>query len=66
MSDMVNDEVEQAFREGYKKGCEQAEIYKDILRETLPILKEANFFPNYELSKEADDLYDRIKKAIAR
>ena len=66
MSDMVNDEVEQAFREGFIKGSEQAEIYKDILRETLTILKEANFFPNYELSKKADELYDSIKKAIAR
>lgn len=66
MSDIVNDEVEQAFREGFKAGSEQAETYKDILRKTLPILKEANFFPNYELNKEADELYDRIKKAIAR
>lgn len=60
----VNDEVEQAFREGFKAGSEQAAVYKDILRETLPILKEANFFPNYELSKAADELYDRIKKAM--
>ena len=40
--------------------------YEELLRETLPILKEANFFPNYELGKKADELYDRIKKAIAR
>ena len=64
MSDLVNDEFEQAFREGFKAGSEQAETYNDILRETLPILKEANFFPNYLMHKKADELYDRIRKAV--
>ena len=38
--------------------------YEELLREALPILKKANFFPNYELSKKSDELYDRIRKAV--
>jgi hypothetical protein len=63
MSDLVNDEVEQAFREGFKAGSEQAETYKDLLRETLPILRAA-FFANHVQSKNADELYDRIRRAV--
>lgn len=40
--------------------------YEELLRETLPILKEANFFPNYLMGKKADELYDRIRRAVGR
>lgn len=39
--------------------------YEELLRETLPILRAA-FFANHVQSKKADELYDRIKKAIAQ
>lgn len=36
---------------------------KDLLREALPILHRA-FFANYKDSNAANELYDRIKKAV--
>lgn len=66
MSDIVNDEVEQAFREGFKAGSEQAEEYKRLLKETLPFVRFATQFSSCEWNRNADRLYDSIKKAIAR
>ena len=37
--------------------------YEELLRETLPILRVA-FFANHVQSKKADELYDRIRKAV--
>lgn len=39
--------------------------YEELLHETLPILRAA-FFANYVQSKKADELYDRIRRAVGR
>lgn len=37
--------------------------YEELLRETLSILRAA-FFANHMQSKNADELYDRIRRAV--
>lgn len=51
-------------------GCDFKETMKEVaksdtelLREVLPILRAA-IFVNYEQTKTADELYDKIKKAV--
>lgn len=53
-------------------GCDFKETLKgeaksdtELLREVLPILRAA-IFVNYEQNKAADELYDKIKKAVMR
>lgn len=49
-----------------KKTSEQAhkaDELRQLLREVLPILRAA-FFANHVQSKKADELYDRIRKAV--
>lgn len=41
----------------------QADELRQLLRGVLPILRAA-IFVNYEQTKAADELYDRIKKAV--
>ena len=36
---------------------------KELLRETLPILRKA-FFANYKDTNAANELYDRIKRVV--
>lgn len=43
----------------------QADELRQLLREVLPILRAA-IFVNYEQNKAADELYDKIKKAVMR
>ncbi len=40
-----------------------ADELRQLLREVLPILRAA-FFANHVQSKKADELYDKIKKAV--
>lgn len=49
-----------------KKTSEQAhkaDELRQLLREVLPILRAA-IFVNYEQTKAADELYDKIMKAV--
>lgn len=39
------------------------ESMKQLLRETLPVLRRA-FFANYKDTNAANELYDKIKKAV--
>jgi hypothetical protein len=41
----------------------QADELRQLLREVLPILRAA-IFVNYEQTKAADELYDKIMKAV--
>ena len=43
--------------------AKQADELRQLLREVLPILRAA-FFANHVQSKKADELYDRIRKAV--
>lgn len=45
------------------KNAEEDEL-KELLRETLPILRAA-FFANHVQTKAADELYDKIIKAVS-
>lgn len=43
----------------------KADELRQLLREVLPILRAA-IFVNYVQTKAADELYDKIKKAVMR
>ena len=45
------------------KQAHKADELRQLLREVLPILRAA-IFVNYVQTKAADELYDKIKKAV--
>lgn len=45
------------------KNAEEDELKEKLLREVLPILRAA-IFVNYVQTKAADELYEKIKKAV--